>query len=494
MKTGKRIQSIVGAALLAILILPIGAGCGSQGETHPNLPTAKVVQAQTLTIVQEKTSGSYEATGSIRATLNAILASKVMGRVVSVSVREGDFVKKGQLLVSLDPRELEAAVNIASANLHSSIVGVANAATSAEMEDRTSKAKILQAESQVTQAQAALAAAEANRDLALAGRRTQEIAQSHLAVVQAESSLRLAKQELERTSALVQDGALARRELDVAQNRYEVAKAQFDTAVEGESIAREGSRSQEIRAAQDAVSQAKATVAQAKSGVAQAKAAALQILVRRKEIEVAKAQVEQSSAAVQSAQVGLSYTQVLAPFDGRVVHRIVDPGAMANPGTPLLEVEGGAYRLEASVPERLLKAAKVGSAASANIDSVSSGSLIAKVEEVVPQADSTTHAYVVKYSLPSNQAIRSGMFGRVTIRTGSETRTQIPPSATWEKSGLHYVFGIDKDGIARLRIVTVGKAVDGKVEVLSGLTAGDRIVVGDLSSISEGVRVEESRS
>jgi RND family efflux transporter MFP subunit len=261
-------------------------------------------------------------------------------------------------------------------------------------------------------------------------------------------------------------------------------------AVENESIAREGSRSQEIRAAQDAVAQAKAALAQAKSGVVQAKAAEMQSLVRRKEIEVAKAQVEQSSAAVQSAQVGLSYAQVLAPFDGRVVRRIVDPGSMASPGSPLLEIEGGDYRLEASVPERVLRSVSIGSADDVKIDSVKSGRLIGKVQEIVPQADTTSHSFIVKLLLPSAVGIKSGMFGRAMIPISSVSRTLIPASAVWQRDGLNYVFAVNKEGIARLRIVTLGERIEDKVEALSGLSTGDRIVVGDHSEVSDGVKAE----
>ena len=490
MKIGNRTQAILGMIPLAALFVPVLVGCGHQEEAKTDSVAPKVVKASILTIGGAPSSNTYEVTGTIRSTLNATLSSKVLGRVVSIAVHEGDSFKKGQLLVSLDPRELEAAVNMATANFHSSQVGVANATTASEMEERTSQARVVQAQAQVSQAQAGLEAAEAKRDLTVAGPRSQEVAQSHFAVVQAESSMRLAKRELERTAKLVQDGALARRELDLAQNRYDVAKGQFDMTVESESIAREGSRSQEIRAAKDAVAQARAALSQAKSGVVQAKAAQMQSLVRRKEIEVARAQVEQSSAAVQSAQVGLSYAQVLAPFDGRVVRRLVDPGSMASPGAPLLEVEGGDYRLEATVPERVLRSVSIGSINDVQVDSLKVGRLVGKVQEIVPQADTTSHSFVVKLLLPSTAGIKSGMFGRAMIPTDTVNRTLVPDSATWQREGLNYVFAINKEGIARLRIVTVGQRIDDKVEVLSGLSTGDKIVVGDRNAVSDGVKVE----
>lgn len=490
MNIGKGTYATLRSIPIAALIAAGIAGCGGPEGEKALAKEPKAVKASLQTIRQETALDSYEATGTVRAALNATLSSKVMARVVSVVVHDGDTIKKGQLLVSLDPRELEASVTMADANLHASEVGVENATAVSEMEDRTSKARIAQAQSQVSQAVAGLAAAEARRDLVVAGPRTQELAQSHLAVVQAESSLRLAKLDFDRTTKLVQDGALAKRELDLAQNRYDVAKGQFDMAVQGESIAREGSRSQEIRAAQDAVTQAKAAVAQAKSGVVQAMAAAMQRLVRRKEIETARAQVEQTAAAVRSAQVSLSYAQVLAPFDGRVVQRLVDPGSMASPGVPLLIVEGGDYRMEAAVPEHLLTSVSLGSSDPVRIDALRKGPMAGSVQEILPQGDAASHTFVVKFHLPTTSGLKSGMYGRVSIPTRPVTRMLIPETATWQREGLHYVFAVNKEGIARLRIVTLGEKVDGKVEVLSGLGVGDRIVIGDRTEVSDGVRIE----
>ena len=474
---------------MAFLLVGL-AGCVQKEAVKAQESAPKIVRAEVQTVAETKEAGSYVASGTVKARLNATLASKVMGRVVSIAVVEGDPITKGQLLVSLDSRELQAGVKVAAAGYHGALVGVDNASTSAQMETQTSRARIAQAESQVSQARAALASAEARRDLTLAGPRTQEVSQSHLAVVQTESSVQLAKRELERTAKLVEEGALARRELDLAQNRYDVAKGQFDFAIQTESMAREGSRTQEIRAARDAVTQATGALKQAQAVVAQARAAAMLIAVRRKEVEVAKAQVQEASATMQSAQVSLSYAQVPAPFDGRVVQRLVDPGSMASPGVSLLEVEGGEYRLEAVVPENILRSASVGVFADVRIEALSGQALSGRIVEVVPKADAATHSFIVKIALPKNRSIKSGMYGKVTIRTGSVTRTLIPQSATWEREGLSYVFALNAEGIARIRIVTLGERHDDKIEVLSGLTVGDRIVIGNRDAVSDGCKVE----
>jgi RND family efflux transporter MFP subunit len=278
--------------------------------------------------------------------------------------------------------------------------------------------------------------------------------------------------------------------IDLAQNRYDLAKGQHETALQAEALAKEGSRTQEIRAAEEAVNEARAALRQAQTGVVQARAAALQVDVRKKDVEVASAQVHQASAAVRSAEVGLSYTKVTAPFDGRVVGRMVDPGTMASPGVPLLAIEGGDPLLEAVVPERHLGGAAVGRTVDVQIDALGGRAIKGTVVETVPKGDATTHSFTVKIGLGHDPALKAGMFGTAVLPTGSVKRIFVPATAVWESDGLELVYALNSDGTARLRIVTLGEASGGRVEVLSGLSAGDRIVVGDRSGVSDGVTVK----
>jgi RND family efflux transporter MFP subunit len=489
MTRGKKIQTMR-------TLFPLGAigaamvGCSHEEPKPAQSSPPPIVHAEVVTIAEQATPLTYVATGSIQASMDAMLSSKVLGRVISIDTREGDSVRRGQSLVSIDARELESAVRVADANHVASVVGVDSARTAARMEAKTSRARIAQARAQVEQAQAGLAAAIARRDLVVAGPRKQEIAQSHIAVLQAESSMKLVALERDRTAKLVQDGALAQRELDLAQNRFDLAKGQFDAAVQSENIAREGSRSQEIRAAEEAVQQAKGALAQAKSAVAQAEAAASQVEMRLQAIQSAGAQTQQTAAASQAARVSLSYARVSAPFDGKVVSRLADPGTMASPGVPLLRIEGGDYRLNAVVPESLLGVLSRGTAAPVTIDALGQDTRSGRVVEIVPQGNAASHSFLVKFALESDPRLKSGMYGKVSLTTGTARRLLIPQSATWKREGLNYVFALNKDGTARLRIVTLGAAVGDRVEVLSSLSPGDRIVVGDRSGVTDGAKVE----
>ncbi|HWA82822.1 MAG TPA: efflux RND transporter periplasmic adaptor subunit [Fimbriimonadaceae bacterium] len=473
--------------LLAVPVLL--AGCGSNESKTVETQSSEVVPISIQTVQPIEGPVYFEATGTVKARLNAILSSKVMARVSDVSVHEGDQVKAGQTLVILDSRELSAAVDVARANLSASSVGVDNARTAHDMEVKTSAARIAQAQAAVAQSRAALSAAQSRLDLALAGPRVQEKTQAHLAVEQAESSLKLAKIQLDRISNLVSQGAMPQKDLDVAQNAYDVALAQRDTAVQAEKMAQEGTRTEDIRAAREGVAQAQAAVKQAESNLAQAKAAALQSRVRAEEIRAAQAQVSQSTAALRSSEVSLGYASIQAPFDGWITQRAVDPGAMATVGSPLLTIEGGELRLEAVVPESVLPHVAPGEEVDVRLDALGKTVCKAAVAEIVPQGDMNTHSFIVKLTLPRTPGVKSGMFGRAAFMTGKESRIEVPAGSAWEREGLHYVFAVNREGIARLRIVTLGDTDGPNVVVLSGLSAGDRIVVGDRSKVTDGVKV-----
>jgi len=316
------------AAVLAV------AGCGPDVPSSSLSGPAQAVSVPIDTVQAIDGPTIFEATGNVKARLNAVLSSKVMGRVVSVLAKEGDRVKAGSLLVTLDTQELAAGVDVAEANLRASQAGVASARTARDMESKTSDAKIAQANAALTQSKAALAGAQSKLDLALAGPRAQEREQAHLAVVQAESSLKLAKTNLDRISSLTHEGAMPQKDLDQAQSAYDVALAQRDSAVQSEKISQEGTRSEDIRTARDGVSQAQAAVRQAEANLVQARAAALETRVRSEEIHSALAQVSQSEAALRSAEVTLAYASIAAPFDGWIVHRSVDPGSWQLPARP----------------------------------------------------------------------------------------------------------------------------------------------------------------
>jgi RND family efflux transporter MFP subunit len=447
------------------------------------------VQARLLSVSEISTPRYLEATGTVRAELEAPVAARVMGRVASVMAREGDVVHRGQLLVSLDAQDLDAALAQSQAGLRSADVGYRSARVAAQMELATSDARIATAEAQVVQGQAAVKAAQSKLDLVRAGPRKQERAQAHISVTRASANLSLAQTNLRRYEELVKEGAISWQQYDETRTQYDVAKAQLETAQQAQSIADEGSRTEDIRAAEDGLQQAQAALVQARAGLRQAHAAALQVNVRRQDILGAEAQVGQSEATLRLAQVTRRFATVTAPFDGVVSARLADPGAMAAPGATLMRIQGGQIRLEAVVPESALRSAHRGSIVPVRLDAVPGSEISGTVVEVAPQGDPSSHTFVVKIGLAASAPARVGMFGRARFIQGVERRMLVPESALVEREGLVYVYVVDRRNIARLRIVTLGDRNAGRVQALSGLNPGEKIVASDVERLSDGQKV-----
>jgi len=197
--------------------------------------------------------------------------------------------------------------------------------------------------------------------------------------------------------------------------------------------------------------------------------------------------------AVQSryrvAEVALSYARVTAPFSGIVANKFVDAGDMAVPGKPLFLIEQrGSFRLVASVPERLRE--KVGLGTSLEVALDSTGEVCpATVGEVVPAADPTSRSVTFKADLACKQPLQSGTFGRARLVTGQRQGIAVPAEAIHERGQLTFVHVVD-GGRARLRLVKTGRADDGQVEVLAGLSAGDLVVARAAREVVDGQRVE----
>ncbi len=210
---------------------------------------------------------------------------------------------------------------------------------------------------------------------------------------------------------------------------------------------------------------------------------------RRAQLNAKLAAVDQE---VRSTEVTRSYAEMLAPFAGVVTARQVEPGSLAVPGTPLLTIERqGAFRLEAAVEESRLAAIRVGQAVSVTLDSLDR-TLEARVSEIVPAVDAASRAYTVKIDLPALGALRSGVFGRAAFHLGSRSMLTLPAAAVIERGQLQAVMVVD-NLIARTRLVTAGQAVKDRVEVLSGLSAGETVIFPVPRGLEDGARVEVRR-
>jgi RND family efflux transporter MFP subunit len=210
-------------------------------------------------------------------------------------------------------------------------------------------------------------------------------------------------------------------------------------------------------------------------------------------LEAAHAQTDVAHAQESGARTMLGYTHLVAPFSGVVIARMADPGTMAASGVPLIQVDQAAtLQLQTTVDESVIGAIRKGMKVQVTIDGEASVSLAGTVAGIVPAADPASHSFFVKIDLPASSQARSGMYGTADFANGVRQAILIPRSAVVARGSLNCVYVLDSKGIAQLRFITLGAPQSSLVEVLSGVSPGERLVDAPSDRDLAGKRIESS--
>lgn len=187
----------------------------------------------------------------------------------------------------------------------------------------------------------------------------------------------------------------------------------------------------------------------------------------------ALAAVTAARAQVEQAQEQLSYTQVRAPYAGIVRNRHIEIGELVNPGTPLMTgLSLTDLRAVADIPQRLAKQYR---SAEQILVLINGETLPASYVTLFPFADSALHSVRLRAELPpQTTGLIPGMWARVVMKTGERQAITVPKSAVIQRSELSAVY-TQRDGKPVLRQVRVGNQYGERIEILSGLSAGDVI-------------------
>ena len=198
-----------------------------------------------------------------------------------------------------------------------------------------------------------------------------------------------------------------------------------------------------------------------------------------------QARASVAEGAAREMETMLGYTKVVAPFDGIVTRKLADVGDLATPGKPIIEMEDPrALRFEADVPEALIGNIKLGAKLPVRV-AEGAAPIEGTVVEVAPVADDASRTFLVKLDLPPAEGVRSGQFGRVLVPTGEAKSIRVPAAAVVTRGQMECVFVVVSDR-AQLRIVRTGKHAGGEVEILAGLSAGERVVSAGAESLRDG--------
>ncbi len=375
-KRGNRRPLSVLVLLAAVGLFLIG--CGEEitpGGAQVKRQAIRGVSVAALapTTVQEFT----EATGTVKASSTSYVASRMMGAVTSLLVKEGDAVEKGQLLLTIDDSDVIQKVKAAEAGYREAAKALESAKQNRELTDITYR----------------------------------------------------------RYKTMYEGKAISRQEMDQFETQKTVAALEYE-------------RVQEM--------------------------------------------VNRASAGLSEAKIYLGFTGVTSPVKGVVTEKKTDVGSMAVPGMPLLTVENTAvYHANITVDESLSGTLRPGAPVMVSIDAINRR-LMGKVMEVLPAVDPQSRSFTVKISV-SGPGLRSGLYAKARIPRGKKEIILAPKTAVVEKGQLTGVYAVDGQGIVSYRLIRTGMEYDGNWEILSGLKAGDRIIVQGTEKAVDGGIVENGQ-
>jgi HlyD family secretion protein len=354
------------------------------------------------------------ASGRVMPPARMHLGSTLMGKAVSVKVREGDQVKLGDLLIQLDDAEAKAAV-----------------------------------------AQARASVSQAAARLSVVRQVTSRLATETLN--QANSNLEQADKQFKRIETLLQSGAVPQEELDNAHRALDNARSQHTSAAtQLQSTGPSGS-----------------------------------------DYLVSLTSVSQAQAGLQGALARLEQTRIVAPADGVVLTRAVEPGDVVQPGKVMMILaQAGDTHLLVTPDEKNLAFLRVGQGALASADAFADDRFDSRIVFIAPGVDPNRGTIEVKLKVDKPPAyLRADMTVSVDVEVGRRSDAMVlPTEAVRDSAGDNpWVLVVRGNRLERKRVKT-GIRGEGVVEIVEGIEAGELVVPASAGPLTPGNRVRPKAS
>jgi HlyD family secretion protein len=313
--------------------------------------------------------------GNLELTL-VDLSFKIAGRMTELTVKEGDWVKKGQVIARLDPVQLQQ-------QRVRDVASVANARSNYDQLVTTIQYQEATLESDIASRHADRDEAKAKLDEMLAGSRPQEIQQADAAVRDARAQLDLAKSDWDRYQTLYKNEDISTQQHDQARQRFNSATAQLQSAEQKAELVHEGPRKEDIAAA-------RAQLAHSEAAVATAEANRIDLQRRKQELVARKAQIEQAQGQAGIADAQLTDTVIYAPIDGVVLVKSAEAGEVLAAGTTIVTIGDLDHPwLRAYIGETELGRVKLGQKVRLTTDSYANKSYTGTVSFIASDAEFT---------------------------------------------------------------------------------------------------------
>ena len=241
---------------------------------------------------------------------------------------------------------------------------------------------------------------------------------------------------------------------------------------------------------------ARAEAARAGADLVRLRKLAEQGWITRPRLEAAEASAAAARARVEQTGFDVRFGHIVAPTAGIVLKRHLEPGQVVAAGQPVVtigEIATG-YVLRVPLTDTDMARIHLGQRASVLLLALSPQPIFSTVSEVGARSDDRTGTFQIEVKLPPTPGLRSGLIGRATMLGGAPLAAgtlKVPATAIFAAradEGFVYVYDA-KSGTVRARMVGIGNISDNGVEIVSGLSAGDKIVRSGVDRLRDGLKV-----
>lgn len=442
----KKNMTMISAFALAAAL----AGC-SGGESPAAAPAEQAaVSVETGQVKRGSIKDEAGIVGTLTPNKSVQIAPKINGTIASINLRIGQNINKGDILFTLDQKEIRDNITQAQESYNVALASLKEAQNSAEQ-------SVQQAESGVDQAKSALVQQQSS------------IEQAKSSVADAESSLRDAQNMLNRSQQLFAAGAVSQTELEQAQTTARQAQSALDNA------------KLTLRNAQSSLESAQTTYNNAVKS--------LQLARNGSGVGVSRASVNQARSNLQTTRSQLVDATVKAPMSGTISAVNGTAGQLVSSQAAVVTIANtNPVLVKVNLAESEMMNVKVGSAVAVEIPSLEKR-INAKITAIGSVMDEELRAYPVEISVdnPSN-TLKAGMVANVYTQSGAAEGLLIPQGAVTEKAGTKYVYIVEAN-VAKQAEITTGEESANQVQVTEGLSEGQQIVVKGATMLTDGAQV-----
>lgn len=427
------------ASITLTLIVTLAA-CGKQEQSQIEVQQDSTPQAISVAIKSLEASNlesSSQFLGSLEAQERVSLAPRVEGRIIKIAVKEGDRVKKGQLILQLHQDREKAQVNAAVSDINISQANVTNA-----------EAQVKTAEAQVANFQAQLEQSKAN-------------------LRRQEAEVGLAKANINRAKFLVKEGAESQQFLDNSKRDLEAALAQQEALKQALNASDKA-----LIAAQEGVKAALANV------------------------DREKARLNQSQARVNVASENLDFNRVVAPIDGVIGNITSKMGDYLEAGDTITTItQNNVLELNIAVPIEQAERLKLGLPVIVT-GGKNNEKITGKINFISPTVNPTQQSILAKAIFQKNSGLQDEQFVRARVIWSENSGVLVPTSAISRIAGQSFVFvakEVEENGkktlVAKQKAVQLGSIQGQAYQVISGIEPGDKLITSGILNLSDGVPI-----